>query len=931
MTKMTDLILPVLAALLIALAVIKLFQSSITCLRLMKIPLKSCTNTHWVKQIDRSDIPIEIEQILAKAEAPLTALGFHYAFAERLESFSTSDKEPFYCHVYFHPDTSTYASVLPSVLPETGQLYSVELTTFLSSSEIITTMNGFSHYQLSTPAWYHCHDHYVATLEQQWQNHCQTLNNTPIQPKQPRVDDYIAMQNRFYNELLTTWREKGWLVATRDNLWRYSFRAALKLTFKISKGHRKMQLVLKKNRPKTTESDINTQIATEVQAFERLVAAENNQQQSGWLVKTLVFMISVLAFSVAFGLVFSWYTVLILLGVLMVHEFGHLLGMRLFGYRDLFILFIPLLGAVATGKKEEATPTQKLIVYLLGPVPGLVFGLVALQLGQLTHHSLWMEIGLIAVLLNYFNLLPITPLDGGRIMETLFFVRFPRAQFVFVLASILTLAVGAWWLESIVLSILVILLSFIIPAQWRWSQAAAQIAKTLPRDANRETRLRLILQTLSQPPNHRQAFTTRFHTAKSLLQHFSNPLPTLKVSVLGGLIYLLILGMPIYLVFNPLPSWLNINPLVALFDTTACGKYSEEPDWEAQLSQADSDEARWEILMEAGHCQREVWDYQKAHHYYQRAMRIAEQFPRSDERVVETLVQLAAHSDSTEAAHQYYSNALTLLEQHHGPNHPRIADILEAASLELSATPEKKIEQLKRAIRIRAINGLEQTANNALTWERLAYSYAQAGQIEAAKQALQRSFAISEPNEAASRHLLMAIDSLATFYLNQQQPDGVQQLLENHLVPPDQFNNQDTTHLVYLLGWAYLLQDQLPKARDAFEKALAGAIQRCETAVGSSIRSYFKPKTGCDASGWYLTDYLFNLAYVELRLQNIEALDRYVDEIKQTYEYDYQSMASYADYLQGVIAQSDQPNNSWLFKRTTAQLEVYQYILSKEQ
>jgi tetratricopeptide (TPR) repeat protein len=925
---MTDLILPALAALIIALALIKLFQYSITCLRLMKIRLKPCSNTHWVKQIDRSDIPIKIEQILAKAETPLTALCFQYAFAERIEGFYTNDKEPYYSHVYYNPDTNTYASVLPSVLPETGQLYSVELTTFLSTSEIMTTMNGFSHYQLSTPAWYHCHDHYVASLEQQWHNHCQTLNNTPIQPTQPRVDDYIAMQNRFYNELLTTWREKGWLVATCNNLWRYSFLAALKLTFKISKGHRKLQSVLKQNPPKTTESDINTQIATEVQAFERLVAAENNQQHSGWLVKTLLFLLSVLVFSVAFGLVFSWYTVLILLGVLMVHEFGHLLGMRLFGYRDLFILFIPLLGAVATGKKEEATPTQKLIVYLLGPVPGLVFGLMALQIGQLTHHALWTEIGLIAVLLNYVNLLPITPLDGGRIMETLFFVRFPRAQFVFVVLSILTLAVGAWWLESIVLSILVILLSFIIPTQWRWSQAAAQIAKTLPRDANRETRLRLILQTLSQPPHHQQAFTTRFHTAKSLLQHFYNPLPTLKVSVLGGLIYLLILGMPIYLVFNPLSSWLNLGPLVALFDTTACGKYSNEPDWDAQLNQADSDEARWEILMKAGQCQREVWDYQKAQQYYQRALRIAEkQFPRSDERVVDTLVQLAAHSE-TEASHQYYQNALTRLEQHHGSNHPRIADILEATSLELSATPEKQIEQLKRAIHIRAINGLAQTPKNALTWERLGYAYAHAGQREAAKHALQRSFAITEPNEAPSRHLLMAIESLATFYLNQQQPKEVQQLLENQLVPP-QFNN--TTHLAYLLGWAYLLQEQLPKARAAFEKALASARQRCETSVGSSIRSYFKQKPGCDASGWYLTDYLFNLAYIELRLQNTEALDKYIDEIKQTYKNDHQSMANYADYLQGVIAQNTQPNHSWLFKRTTAQLEVYQYILSKEQ
>src|SRR5690349_6394687 len=58
--------------------------------------------------------------------------------------------------------------------------------------------------------------------------------------------------------------------------------------------------------------------------------------------------------------------------VLFLHEGGHIVGMRLFGFRDLDMLFVPFVGALASGTKNNAPEWQHAIVLHLGPLPGLI-------------------------------------------------------------------------------------------------------------------------------------------------------------------------------------------------------------------------------------------------------------------------------------------------------------------------------------------------------------------------------------------------------------------------------------------------------------------------------------------------------------------------------------------------------------------------------
>jgi hypothetical protein len=59
----------------------------------------------------------------------------------------------------------------------------------------------------------------------------------------------------------------------------------------------------------------------------------------------------------------------ILVGVLLFHETRHFIGMRLCGYEDVSMFFIPFFGAAVTGCKYRAPVWQQVVIVLLGPLP----------------------------------------------------------------------------------------------------------------------------------------------------------------------------------------------------------------------------------------------------------------------------------------------------------------------------------------------------------------------------------------------------------------------------------------------------------------------------------------------------------------------------------------------------------------------------------
>jgi Zn-dependent protease len=98
-----------------------------------------------------------------------------------------------------------------------------------------------------------------------------------------------------------------------------------------------------------------------------------------------------------------------------VHELGHWWALRLVGASDCRIYFIPFLGGLATGEKHNSTIGERLFVFLMGPAPGLVLGCLIYALDSWMPVPFGREPAFQLVLINLGNLLPIWPLDGGRI------------------------------------------------------------------------------------------------------------------------------------------------------------------------------------------------------------------------------------------------------------------------------------------------------------------------------------------------------------------------------------------------------------------------------------------------------------------------------------------------------------------------------------
>jgi Zn-dependent protease len=154
-------------------------------------------------------------------------------------------------------------------------------------------------------------------------------------------------------------------------------------------------------------------------------------------------LISLGLFIGAFYLIFKWdfNYILVLAGVILIHELGHFLAMRIFKYSDLGIFFVPLVGAFASGRKDTISQKQNVTILLSGPLPGIVIGLILYYYGLRDNNEFLLRTSNIFIFLNLFNLIPIMPLDGGRVIRSMFFENneLINKMFLFLSIAILTM------------------------------------------------------------------------------------------------------------------------------------------------------------------------------------------------------------------------------------------------------------------------------------------------------------------------------------------------------------------------------------------------------------------------------------------------------------------------------------------------------------
>jgi tetratricopeptide (TPR) repeat protein len=266
-------------------------------------------------------------------------------------------------------------------------------------------------------------------------------------------------------------------------------------------------------------NNLELEIAKFQEELEKPQSGISPKLQRWLLLGTLAFFIAIYATR------FSSQGLFVFVGVLLLHEGGHVLAMKLCGYRDVTMLFIPFLGALATAKKEDASLTEKVLISLAGPLPGLILGIgIAIALNNPGNPSTWsasnqpwLILAWTLIGLNLFNLLPIYPLDGGQVADLLLFSRNPYLGVLFKSIGVGILILIGWHQPLLLVFALLIALS--LPHSFQVAKLQQQLRKRFRQNppSDRPDLIRRIFESLQQPPYSKFAFAQKTTIAKGIL------------------------------------------------------------------------------------------------------------------------------------------------------------------------------------------------------------------------------------------------------------------------------------------------------------------------------------------------------------------------------------------------------------------------------
>jgi Zn-dependent protease len=127
-------------------------------------------------------------------------------------------------------------------------------------------------------------------------------------------------------------------------------------------------------------------------------------------------VISMFVTTGAYALLFPWQFAVGLVVMILIHELGHVWAAKKRGLPVSAPTFIPFLGALITMKRHPRDAETEAYLAFGGPFIGTAGALGAFWLGTILDSPLLYTIAMVGLFLNLINLLPIHPLDGGRIV-----------------------------------------------------------------------------------------------------------------------------------------------------------------------------------------------------------------------------------------------------------------------------------------------------------------------------------------------------------------------------------------------------------------------------------------------------------------------------------------------------------------------------------
>jgi Zn-dependent protease len=128
-------------------------------------------------------------------------------------------------------------------------------------------------------------------------------------------------------------------------------------------------------------------------------------------VTVISILIAIIIYGLFFGVPFAVGFVLLIL----VHEMGHVVMLRALGYQANSPVFIPFVGAIIGMKDQPRDAQTEALVAFGGPFIGGIGAYLVYVYYQMTGNPLALTLAFTGFIINLFNLVPVSPLDGGRI------------------------------------------------------------------------------------------------------------------------------------------------------------------------------------------------------------------------------------------------------------------------------------------------------------------------------------------------------------------------------------------------------------------------------------------------------------------------------------------------------------------------------------
>jgi Zn-dependent protease len=162
------------------------------------------------------------------------------------------------------------------------------------------------------------------------------------------------------------------------------------------------------------------------------------------------------ASAITYSYMFGWKFAIAIMIMLFVHESGHVWAMRKCGIPTKGFYFIPLLGGAAVPDRAFKSRSEEFYVAIMGPIWGLILAVGVGLLYMITGVALFAVIASWMALVNLFNLLPINPLDGGRMIKSITFSINNTLAIVMLCLGIFAMSILLIWFKIYLFAILLI-------------------------------------------------------------------------------------------------------------------------------------------------------------------------------------------------------------------------------------------------------------------------------------------------------------------------------------------------------------------------------------------------------------------------------------------------------------------------------------------